>query len=252
MRADKRRIHMLDEIRGFAIICMVIHHTFLDIGDVLGFSWGYEVFDALCIVQPVFWAAFILISGMCSRLSRNAVKRGVIVLACGCAVTLVTAVLMPLLGFTGAEIYFGILHCLGVCMIVTGLFMPVLKKINYKIGAVVSLLLFLFFYDIEIGRLCFGLITLPESWYQYDFLAPLGLHSSSFYSADYFAVIPWIFMFFLGYFIGKLAADEKLPEMMYRKHSTFLSFVGKNSLWVYLAHQPVLYVVLFLISFVIA
>ena len=248
MLENKRRIHMLDEIRGFAIICMVFHHAFLDVGDVLGIAWGYKMFDALCTVQPIFWAIFIIISGMCSRLSRNTVKRGVIVLICAGVITLVTAVLMPLFGFIQCEIYFGILHCLGVCMIVTGLLMPLFKKVDYRLGAVISAVLFFFFYGIEGRKLCFGLISLPASWYQFDFLAPLGLQSSSFYSADYFPVLPWIFMFFFGSFIGTLAAEERLPDGMYKQHSKFLAFIGKNSLWIYLAHQPILYVFMFIIA----
>ncbi len=248
MIENKKRIHMLDEIRGFAIICMIFHHAFLDVGDVLGLSWGYNVFDALCVVQPFFWAAFIIISGMCSRLSRNSIRRGIIVFACGMLITLVTVVIMPLLGFEGTEIYFGILHCLGVCMIITGILMPVFKKIDYRLGAVISLVLFLFLYGIEGGKLCFGLVSLPDSIYQYNFLAPLGFHNNSFYSADYFPVIPWIFMFFFGCFIGKLAADEKLPDTMYKKHSKLFGFVGRNSLWFYIAHQPVIYAVMLLIT----
>ena len=54
-QSKRKRIYMLDELRGFAILCMILHHTFLDVGDVLGFSWGYKVFDALCTVQPLFW-----------------------------------------------------------------------------------------------------------------------------------------------------------------------------------------------------
>ncbi|MCH5320139.1 MAG: DUF1624 domain-containing protein [Eubacterium sp.] len=252
MIENKKRIHMLDEIRGFAIICMIFHHAFLDVGDVLGLGWGYKVFDALCIVQPIFWAAFIIISGMCSRLSRNSVKRGIIVLVCGGVITLVTALIMPLLGFAGAEIYFGILHCLGICMIITGLLMPLIKKLDYRIGALISLIMFLFLYGIEGGKLCFGLINLPEGIYQYNFLAPLGFHNKSFHSADYFPILPWIFMFFFGSFVGKIAVDEKLPEAMYKKHSKFLSFVGRNSLWVYIAHQPILYAILFIAAVLIS
>ncbi|MDE5984413.1 MAG: DUF1624 domain-containing protein, partial [Eubacterium sp.] len=167
---------------------------------------------------------------------------------CGGVITLFTAVLMPLFGFVGAEIYFGILHCLGACMIIAGILMPLIKKIDYRIGASVSAVLFLMFYDIERRSLCFGMISLPDSWYQYDFLAPLGLHSSNFFSADYFSIFPWVFMFLCGAFVGKLAVDEGLPGIMYKKHSKSLSFIGKNSLWIYLAHQPVLYALLFVIA----
>lgn len=252
MAEKRRRIHMLDEIRGFAILCMIVHHAFLDVGDVLELNWGYAVFDALCIVQPIFWAIFIVISGICSRLSRNTIKRGVLVLCCAGAVTLVTAVLMPLFGFVKAEIYFGILHCLGTCMVITGLLMPLIKRINYKVGAVVSLLLFLFFYGIDGRTLCFGLIELPAFLYQNDFFAPIGLLSTSFYSADYFPIIPWLFMFLFGAFFGRIAADEALPETMYKKRSGFLSLVGRNSLWVYLAHQPIIYGVMLVIYAIIS
>lgn len=250
MDKNRKRIHMLDEIRGFAIICMVIHHTFLDIGDVLGLSWGYEIFDALCIVQPVFWAAFIIISGMCTRLSRNAVKRGFLVIGCAVLVTVVTAVVMPFAGFDGAQIYFGILHFMGICMVAAGLLLPVMKKIDYRIGALISAVLFLFFYGIDKHTLCFGLIDLPDNLYSSNIFAPLGFHNDSFYSADYFPLIPWIFMFFFGSFVGKLAAEEKLPPSMYKSRIKPLSFAGKNSLWIYLAHQPVIYGVLFLAAII--
>lgn len=250
--ADKRRIYMLDELRGFAILCMVFHHFFLDVGDVLGFGWGYKVFDTLCTVQPVFWVIFIVISGICSRLSRNTLRRGVIVLLCALAVTVITAVIMPLLHFEGAEIYFGILHCLGSCMIITGLLMPIINKLDYRAGALISFLLFVFTYGINSGTFLFGIIKLPASWYQYDFLAPIGLYSDSFASADYFSIIPWIFMFLFGAFIGQLAKEERLPDAMYKQRSNGLCFIGKNSLWIYLAHQPVIYGILLLIALIIA
>lgn len=252
MKQDKKRIYMLDEIRGFAIICMIMHHALLDVGDVLGLSWGYKAFNALCLVQPIFWAIFIIISGMCTRLSRSPVKRGLVVIACGGVITLVTAVAMPLLGFEKTEIYFGILHCLGVCMVVTGLLMPVINKINYKVGAVSSAVLFFLFYGIDNKKILFGLINLPESMYCNNIFAPFGFHNSDFFSADYFPVLPWIFLFLFGAFIGKLALDEKLPVIMYKKHSKFLCITGKNSLWIYLAHQPVIYGIFMIIQAVIS
>lgn len=251
-KSKRKRIYFLDELRGFAILCMIIHHAFLDVGDVLGLTWGYRIFDALCTVQPAFWAIFIIISGICSRLSRNTIKRGFVVLGAGLIITLFTAVIMPLFGFTGSEIYFGILHCLGCCMIITGLLMPVISKINYKLGAVISAFLFIFTYGINTGTMLFTLIKLPASWYQYDFLAPLGVYSKNFESADYFSIIPWLFLFLFGAFIGKLAKNENLPKFMYNQRSKFLCTVGKNSLWVYILHQPAIYLIMLIIAFIIA
>lgn len=248
MSEEKRRIQLLDELRGFAIIAMIFHHAFLDIGDVLGFSWGYEIFNKLCAVQPVFWAIFIIISGICSRLSRNTVKRGLIVLGAGMLVTLVTAVIMPALGWYGSEIYFGILHCLGSCMIITGLLMPVIRKIPPLAGMTVSAALFILTYSVSSGSLLYGLIELPSSLYTSDYLAPLGFYSSSFASADYFALLPWLFMFLFGAFLGEYAASGSFPEFTYKSKSRVFAFVGRNSLWFYLGHQVVIYAVLFAIN----
>lgn len=76
-------------------------------------------------------------------------KRGIIVLAAGIAVSLVTAVIMPAMGITGAEIYFGILSCLGCSMIITGFLMPLINKGNEKIGLLLTAFLFFATYKIS-------------------------------------------------------------------------------------------------------
>lgn len=247
MKAETKRIELLDELRGFAIVAMIIHHAFLAIGDVTASAWGYEMFDRLCVVQPVFWGIFIIISGICTRLSRSPVRRGAIVLVAGMIITLVTAFIMPLIGMDRAQIYFGILHCLGCCMIITGLLMPIIEKINPIWGMLICAVLFAITYNISTGSLLFGLIAMPEQLYQTNYLMPLGIYNQSFYSADYFAIFPWIFMFQFGAFFGKYAKDGAFPQWTYKKHSRFFGFVGRNSLWFYLGHQVVIYGILYLI-----
>lgn len=250
MKDGAKRIYLLDELRGFAIICMVIHHTFYDIGFVLGYEWGYNIFNFLCLFQPVFWAIFIVTSGICSRLSRNTIKRGGIVLAAGLIVSFVTAVIMPLMGIEGAEIYFGILSCLGCCMIISGLLSPLIKKINAKLGMLAMLILFFAVYNISSGKIFFGLIRLPDILYSTNYLAPLGFYTKGFFSADYFPLIPWLFMFLFGAFLGKYAVNGALPKSFYKSRIQFLQKIGKSSLWIYLLHQPVLYVIMYIISFI--
>lgn len=245
MKSETRRIEILDELRGFAIIAMIIHHTFLDIGNIFYADWGYTVFNKLCTVQPIFWATFIIISGICSQLSHNTIKRGCIVFGAGLLVTLVTAVIMPKINMEGAEIYFGILSCLGICMIITGLLLPLIKKINTNVGLIVCAVLFALTYSISSGSLLFGLIPLPDALYTTNYFMPLGFYNSSFHSADYFPILPWIFMFLFGSFLGKYAKGGSFPAWTYKRHSKFFAFVGRNSLWFYLAHQGVIYAVLY-------
>lgn len=244
MNEKKKRIELLDELRGFAILAMIVHHFFLDAGDILSVDWGYEIFDKLCIVQPIFWSIFIIISGICSRLSRNTIKRGAIVLGAGLIVTFATAFVMPkIMHIYGAEIYFGILSCLGVCMIVTGLIMPLIEKIKPTVGAGIMLVLFFITYGISDGTMLFGLIDLPQA--RTNVFMPLGFYNSTFHSADYFSILPWIFMFIFGAFIGEYAKNGEFPAWTYKKRAKICSFVGRNSLWFYLGHQVVLYAILY-------
>ncbi|UKI22778.1 MAG: DUF1624 domain-containing protein [Anaerotruncus sp.] len=217
MKNGIRRIYFLDELRGFAIICMVFHHMFYDIGFVLKLDWGYRIFDFLCYFQPLFWGIFIITSGICSHLSRNTVKRGFIVLACGAAVSIVTAVIMPAIGIEGAEIYFGILSCLGCCMIIGGLLQRPLKKCPAGIGMLICVLLFILTYSVSARSLLFGLIKLPDSLYKSNLLCPLGFFGNDFFSADYFPLLPWLFMFLTGSFIGRYAEAGAFPEALYKK-----------------------------------
>lgn len=245
MEKNKKRIEILDELRGFAILAMIVHHFFLDVGDVLSLEWGYDIFKKLCAFQPIFWTIFIIISGICSRLSRNALKRGLIVFASGMVITFVTVVIMPHLGYENAQIYFGILHCLGASMIITGLLMPLIEKFNTLAGIIICAVLFIATYNINSGELLFGLIKLPDV--KTNILMPLGLFNSHFKSADYFSILPWIFLFLIGAFIGKYAKSGDFPQVCYKRHSKVLSFVGRNSLWFYLGHQVVLYALLNLV-----
>ena len=54
--------------------------------------------------------SFIAISGVCARLSKRPLRRGLIVLAAALLVSAVTYLI-------GAPVYWGILHLLGVCML---------------------------------------------------------------------------------------------------------------------------------------
>jgi uncharacterized membrane protein len=94
----------------------------------------------------------------------------------------------------------------------------------------------------------FGLVHLPAALFRTNWLMPLGFFNSSFRSADYFALIPWFFLFLLGAFAGTYVRDGRLPAPFYRRHSRVLCWLGRNSLWVYMGHQVVLYAVFFLIA----
>ena len=229
----KGRIWTMDELRGFAVVCMVFYHAFYTFAVLFSNQTALRLLQFFMPAEPFFAGLFILISGISSCLSRSNLKRGLKLLAVALAITLVT-------GLMDTIIVWGILHFLSLCMILFGLCQKFLSKIPLWAGTAACVILYLFTMQIEDGRLAF-FVRLPEALYTQDWLCVLGIHSDTFFSADYFPLLPWIFVFLLGTFWGRLAAQGKFPEVLYQKRVPPLCWVGKHALLIYIVHQPIIY-----------
>ena len=93
-------------------------------------------------------------------------------------------------------ILFGILHCLGVAMMLYPLLAPLVERLPVWAGVLLSAALYLLTAGIGQRVLGFGPFTvpLPDALYDCGFLFPLGLHPRIFASADYYPLLPWIFL----------------------------------------------------------
>lgn len=232
------RIGLIDEVRGFAILCMVVYHGFYDAVSIFGADIPAFDHPVMNFIRDAFAFGFIFISGAASRFSRNNLKRGALCFGCGLAMTAVTAL------FAADQlIVFGILHCLGICMMLFPLLSKLCDKVPVWIGAGILSVLFLLTFRVSNGYLGseqLFTIALPDSWYSTGWLFWLGLPSAGFYSADYFPLLPWIFAFLLGGYFGRWLKNGNPPEWIKKTHLRPLAFVGRHTLWIYLFHQPVL------------
>lgn len=241
--SEKKRIYTMDEIRGFCILCMVIFHGFFTAGFLFHVQPAQAVYYFFVPLQPFFAAAFIVISGISTQLSRSNLKRGIKLLALAFGVTLVTVLFLP-----GNEIYFGILHFLAVSIL---LFIPlqkVMDKIPVPAGLILSAILFFITYGVAHGALGVPELfsyTLPQTLYGNNLLMLFGFHDGNFTSADYFPLLPWFFAFLFGTFLGRYAVQKRVPRFMYVSRVQFFSFVGKHTLLIYILHQPVIYGILY-------
>lgn len=235
----KQRIWELDVFRGICILGMVVVHFVYDLIDLYHLvSWDYPGI----IRFAMDWGGilFVILSGICATLGRKSVRRGLIVLGAG---MIVTAVTYGMYHFGFADkiivIYFGVLHCLGSCMLLWWLF----KRLPTWALAVLA---------IGIVALGFYVDTLPPVDVYY--LMPLGLPWKSFATSDYFPLLPYLGWFLLGSVIGRTAYRRKTTLLPLVNSENpiirFFSFCGRQSLWIYLLHQPILSGILTLVTLI--
>lgn len=243
----KQRIHLMDELRGFAVFCMVFYHGFYTLAYLYHLELGKILLYFFMPAEPWFAGLFILIAGISSNLSHSNLIRGLKLAGVALVVTLATWLVVP-----EERILFGILHFLSICMIAFGLIQPHLRRKRpfTWIPTAICVLLYLCTAQIDRGILGIGplSISLPDQLYATDWLAPFGLHSPSFFSSDYFPLLPWIFVFFAGTSLGRLAVEGRFPAFAYRSHVPFFSWLGRHALVIYVVHQPVIYGISWLVS----
>ncbi|MEG1436919.1 MAG: heparan-alpha-glucosaminide N-acetyltransferase domain-containing protein [Oscillospiraceae bacterium] len=255
MGSGKKRIAILDETRGFAVFCMIFYHAFVIYYEFFNSQIAFDAYKFFEPVQPIFAAGFIFISGICTRLSHNNAARGLKLLCIAVALTFVSAVLLPTFGFQDTAIYFGVLHLLAVSMLLFAVLQKPMDKIPATIGAILCIAIVFVTREITVGRI--GLwgdmvYTIPNQIQNLDFLFPLGIESNKFFSADYFPIFPWSFVFLFGSFVGISVKEGKVPAFAYKSRVKFFDKIGKNALLIYIVHIPILYILGFAIQWLLS
>lgn len=160
----------------------------------------------------------------------------------GLLVTAVTLAVMP-----QNRVVFGVLTCIGSCMLLLVLLNKFLKKIPGVAGALASFTLFVLTRNVNRGYLGFEswkLAALPEEWYRNLLTAYIGMPSRSFYSTDYFSLVPWFFLFVTGYYLYAVCKKYNwLRKEVWQTKLPLVDYLGKRSLLIYLLHQPVIYLI---------
>jgi len=244
MTTSKERFWEIDLLRGVAVIMMVTYHALYDL-DYFG----------ICHVQvhSGFWSVFarvtaiifLILVGVSLHLSHTRkmrtgaspkfskyLWRGLFIFSCGLVVTLITWIFMGR-GF----VVFGVLHLIGIAIILAYPFLR-FRFLNLFFGGIA----------IFLG------ILLRDQTFDFPWLLWLGFIPRGFYSVDYFPVFPWFGAILVGIFFGRIFypnfsrvfSVQNLPDGSFGK---LLCFLGKNSLRIYLIHQPILIAVIYLLRF---
>lgn len=226
----KNRIQAIDLIKGIDILFMVLFN----------YSVTLNYFNLIRIppdylyhrVLPISIASvFIFISGVAAYVSyekhkeistRKYFLRGVKLLFFAILITLFTYVFVP-----RNAIFFGILHFFAI----TSFLIPVLLKYN-KLNLIAGL------------SIIISGIYLQQQTFNFSYLFWLGFIPKEFSTFDYFPLIPWMGVILLGIYYGRYFVEKTANINFKSKYSGIFIFLGRNSLTVYLFHQPLLILIL--------
>ena len=230
MEQEKREIKIrygeIDVLRAVAIVLMVLFHLVYDLKEFAGVDID---------VQGPFWfwigktsaLLFIFASGLSSGLSRSPVSRGLKVLLFGLGITVVTFLFMR-----DQYVRFGILHFLGVAMILSPLLLRLPSWTLWVLASSSALLGFWF----------------KEQVIKTSLLIPLGLMYEEFGSMDYYPLFPYLAVTILGLLAYRhLYAKRPKPLVSFQLNSQLIRWLSRRSLGIYLVHQPIILLIIFLV-----
>ncbi|MCR5673670.1 MAG: DUF1624 domain-containing protein [Lachnospiraceae bacterium] len=246
-----KRYDLIDTLRGMEVISMILFHA----------CWIMNHFGILVSTETLYgptftvWErsiciGFIIIAGFSFSYGHHHVRSGLVLFGIGLLITVVTVIFLPEI-----KIVFGILTFLGTATLIM---IPIDKVIKGALSwsrgltstvLLICFVLFLVSYDINKGYLGLTfapLVTLPQYLYRGYAATFIGFMEQGFFSTDYFSILPWIFMYFCGYFLHKLIRGTSLEETVLTRGLPGIRAIGRHSLPIYVIHPVILYVLIYL------
>lgn len=223
------RFWQLDFVRGTAVLLMIYYHYLWDL-----YFFGLSEVDVTVggwrIFARIVAATFLLLVGISIIFAgkrkpsarRDWLRRGASLLALAFGITVVTRVFLG-----DAFILFGVLHLIGVTMLLA----PLLWRVRRWAPL------------IGIGLVAAGLWAqnYPVDTY---WLLPFGLYPDGYPAVDYFPLLPWLGVIMVGIGVGRglyffVQRRGTMPKVA-PPVLGFVSMLGRHSLLIYVVHQPVL------------
>ena len=224
----------MDASRGVAIIMMIVYHTTYDL-DTLG---GYDVQSTTgywALFADLTAGLFLFLVGVSLAISRartsltgwrlfgKYLARGLRILAYGVVLTVV------FLALGMGVVAFGILHLIGISIILAYPFLR-LRLTNLVLGTLIFVA---------------GQYILAQGLDSQSFwLLPFGIVPEGVIMPDYRPLLPWFGVVLIGLFFGNVVyGDGRRPAALGDKAPMLarpLLPPGRNSLFIYLIHQPII------------
>ncbi|HEM6754203.1 TPA: DUF1624 domain-containing protein [Legionella pneumophila] len=218
---EKNRFELIDIVRGLAVFGMIIFHFFFDL-TLFGYA-SFQIGKTLgwIVFNNIISSSFLLLVGYSMGLAdlspKKFLKRIFRVGVCAALLSVSTYFIYP-----NYWIYFGILHCIAVCMVIT---YPFARYPRHSLTmGILLLILFAFIWHDWVY------------WY----------HEHMIHTLDFQPIFPNIAFVFLGIYLS-----SKKLHLYYQVNfpgKTVFAMMGRHALIIYMIHQPLLYSLFYLVQ----
>ncbi len=225
----------IDLARGVAVVTMIVFHSAFDLNffgvlplDVSGGFLRMLAYLTASIFIFLVGVSFTISYARAERrlagrdLVLKYVRRGLSIFVLGLVITAVTWLFLP-----SVYVVFGILHFIGVAIILAPLFAR-FSTTNLILASTACVIA------------GYAANAVPGPWP----LLWLGIHPDSFASLDYVPLLPWFGLVLVGMVCGHLFyPDGRRGYSLPATGPEFvrpLEFLGRHSLFIYFLHQPVI------------
>ncbi len=238
MTASRLRIEAIDVARGVALVAMGVYHFVWDLS-------FYNFVPPSTVYEPGFQyfghiiaMSFLALVGVSLALAvqggfnlRSYLWRTALVAIAAALVSIGTKIFMP-----DAFVAFGILHCIVVASLLSLAFLNAPLIVTFGCGIVIILV------PLAFKSPAFDALN----WF-------LGIGAIEPRTLDWRPFFPWVGFTLFGLGFAQFVLSRGIPDKVSRWRASsaftrFLTFSGRNSLAVYLIHQPILLGMVFVAS----
>lgn len=215
------RFLLIDSVRGFAVLLMVIFHFCFDLRYFGFVDWNVPNGPGWWQFRYLILCLFILTVGISMSLAQGSGfrKKSFLIRQTRLLVAAAAISFMSVFLFPDTWIYFGILHFIFVASLICVL---LVSKPLLALSLGVAIILA-------------SIFSIVHPFWPFNYL---GRYLPR-YTEDFVPFFPWMGVAFVGIYLGNLVNSSK-PEFC-RRHEAKTAFVGRHALTIYLLHQPILF-----------
>ncbi len=280
-KKKRTRIYEVDLLRALPIFLVVLYHLCFDMAELPTLIANYDMFideypNLKYLVEyctgilksdiistwlvPLFAGMFLFACGVSTALSRNNLKRALVLCLWAILLSLGSFILSYYLKID-LFIGWGILHIMGFSVLLYALIELFSRKVFHKEVSPLFCLavgIFVYIFGLLLRSGFVGKAWPVEylrgtiiDWQKKDpfgfVLSALGYYGNG---VDWWPIFPYLGVIFIGMAFGKgVYGERKESRVPFLGKPVFkpLLFLGGHTMWVYLLHQPIAIAILYLV-----